>query len=79
MLTADTITDEQIRELSRVQWEAYWRAESVPLEDRQSTANALAIGGGILGAASYWSRRQTQLEARARCAEVLNARSEESR
>ncbi|MGN6107074.1 MAG: hypothetical protein ACTHU0_18350 [Kofleriaceae bacterium] len=72
-VTADTITDEQIRKLRNDLWAAYWRAELVPLEDRQATYNALTLGGGIVGAESFWSRRQTQEEARARCAEILNA------
>jgi len=74
MLTADTITDEQIRELRRDTFARYQRGESVR-EQLDVEAAALRADGGTLGLPSFWARRITQTEARARCAEILNTRA----
>jgi hypothetical protein len=78
MITADTITDEQIRQV---------RADSVKHDDyiaRDIADLALGVtlpiganlqgGGWINGLRNY----MTVAEARARCAEILNARAQEA-
>lgn len=69
MLTADTITDEQIRGLLRSRALA-----KSPLMRR--TIIGVALGDG----ARYVRDgvEMTKAEARARCAEILNARAKES-
>jgi hypothetical protein len=72
-LTADTITDAQIVELRRDTMARYQRGEAVG-EQLQIETAALRTDGGILGPASYWAQRISQRDARAHCAEILNAR-----
>lgn len=88
LLTADTITDEQIRELRKEQI-SKWRewsnrdardCSSPPFEPSDLDHSFVALkehkdGGrpGLFGA-NYITRA----EARARCAEILNARKKES-
>lgn len=67
MITADTITDEQIRELLRTRALA------------KSKLMRRTIVGVALGDGARYVRdgvEVTQAEARARCAEILNARAE---
>jgi len=61
LLTADTITDEQIRELRRIgPWSALWYREfSIALGDLVTVNNP----------------PQDRTRARARCAEIINARA----
>lgn len=70
MVTAETITDEQIREL-RVA-EAWGNREPRVL---QAAYNALRIDGGIVGLEGFHAIRESQADARARCAEIINART----
>lgn len=65
MITADTITDAQIHELLRLAITNKQRATVVICK--------LALGESV----TYRSASQTQ-EARARCAEILNARGGQS-
>jgi hypothetical protein len=74
-ITADTITDEQIRAL---------RSKPPTLDDikpRGPAALSLVVRGfkllcdDAIDGATSWLKR----EARARCAEILNARKEQSR
>lgn len=68
-LTADTITDEQIRELQRVPW--------LPGDpDMSPIAMHFRIGGDDYAADALNPNvpRETRRFARARCAEILNAR-----
>lgn len=73
-LTANTITDEQIRELLRS--EVYGMRQPSILE---AAYNARNPNGGVVGLPGFHARRETQHEARARCAEILNARAKEGR
>jgi hypothetical protein len=72
MLTADTITDEQIREL---------RAETrarLPRTKHESRSEALGIIETCmlaLNEAPLQTRADVHADARARCAEILNART----
>lgn len=65
-VTADTITDEQIRALAR----------STALHKSKLMRRTI-IGVALADGATYTLNgvRMTQAEARARCAEILNARS----
>jgi len=77
-LTADTITDEQIRELRHETMHRYRCGEDVHEQLQVETA-ALSPDGGVLGPAGYHARRITREEARARVAEILNARAREAK
>lgn len=68
-LTAD-ITDEQINALRRS--EVYGDRSPIIL---QATTNALSPDGGVVGPDGHHARRETQAEARARCAEIISARA----
>lgn len=61
-LTADTISDEQIRELR----------ESLPLLPTADGERLRRVCGCALGEPGYHTR--AQVTARARCAEIINAR-----
>lgn len=63
MITGESITDQQIREL-------LWSAD--PITERETRA----ICSSALNSQCHESRR---IEARARCAEILNARAKESK
>ena len=69
MLTADTITDKQICDLRIA--EVYGDRQPSVL---QAAYNALNKDGGIVGLAGHHAVRESQVEARARCAEIINAR-----
>lgn len=70
MLTADTITDEQIRELRRIlRSELDATATTVTKFWESDRICALALG-------TRRDRLIRKHEARARCAEILNARKE---
>lgn len=74
MLTADTITDEQIRELQNsVSGRAFPASGMAHTEASEiwETCN-LALHGGT------WSPPSPRHDARARCAEILNARAKGS-
>lgn len=87
MITADTITDEQIRELRKEQlrtWRA-WMSRPVcendqpqPFDPSDLDASFISLRddkpGGRPGL--FCGRYVTRAEARARCAEILNARKE---
>lgn len=73
-LTADTITDEQIRELSTREWATH--AETC--NNLRATANALGHSGifdGVDCRMSHGNEAMHIRAARARCAEILNARA----
>ena len=82
-LTADTITDEQIRELRVETFNRYQRGEEFPGPDKRATVRellqiqsaALNPTGGVIGPDGCHARRITQEEARARCAEILSAKT----
>lgn len=74
MLTADTITDEQIRELSTVEWASH----SETCKNIRAAAHALGHSGNFDGVdcrMSHGNEARCIREGRARCAEILNARS----
>ena len=81
-VTGDNITDEQIRELRLETFDRYQRGEEFPGPDKRATVRellqiqsaALNPAGGVIGPDGYHARRLTQQEARARCAEMLEAR-----
>ncbi len=60
MLTAETITDEQIRELARTSYNTMWTRECLIALGEVTTVN---------------NPEADRAEARARCAEILNTRS----
>ena len=75
MITADTITAEQIRELSNVTWATH--AETC--NNLRSIAHALGHSGifdGVDCRMSLGNEAAPVRDARARCAEILNARAE---
>ena len=77
MITADTITDEQIRELLEdLRTDGEWTKKRGRLhwsrqDDMRACYAAIAVEIGV----SKWTRES----ARARCAEILNTRAKESR
>ena len=74
MITADTITDEQIRELATVAWSSH--AETC--NNLRSIAHALGHSGifdGVDCRMSHGNEAMHTRDARARCAEILNARA----
>ncbi len=73
-LTGETITDEQIQELMRS--EAYGMRQPSILD---AAHNALNPNGGVVGLPGFHARRETQHEARSRCAEIIEARRKEGR
>ncbi len=77
MLTADTITDEQIRELATMEWSSH--AETC--NNIRAAAHALGHSGifdGVDCRMSHGNEAMHIREGRARCAEILNARSKEA-
>jgi hypothetical protein len=72
VITADTITDEQIRELRAMQIEAYRIGDASQAGDLDYSFAALRSEGARLGL--FTGRRISREEGRARCAEILNAR-----
>lgn len=72
-LTADTITDEQIRELWREAGAAE-AARSFGHEVEYPPAGTRSICEHAAGD-GYWPGWQTVIRARVRCAEIINARS----
>jgi len=70
VITADTITDEQIRELATVAWSSH--AETC--NNLRSIAHALGHSG-IDCRMSHGNEAMHTRDARARCAEILNARA----
>lgn len=70
MITADNITDDQLRELLR---ESPDEEESASAE-RQRWLPLAALGD----TSAAWALNISKQEARARCAEILNARKESS-
>lgn len=84
MLTADTITDEQIRELfdELVHHSAPISRSSRHIFDIKFAANALGIGAIVEGVdcrMPHGLHAEFARRGRARCAEILNARAKESR
>lgn len=75
MITADTITDEQIREL----------LASIPEDGGINTSRrvecewALSKGRGLANDVTYEVIEERRKTARARCAEILNARAKEQK
>lgn len=70
MLTADTITDEQIRELLRLVWDGQH-------DDPCGLVSALCVRALRAREPTLETRtqyRRVRANARARCAEILNAR-----
>lgn len=94
-LTADTITDDQIRELEKVEWASHIllglrlvRGEQLVLlgsetcNNLRSIAHALGHSGifdGVDCRMSHGNEAAHVREGRARCAEILNARAKEGR
>ncbi len=70
-LTADTITDEQIREL-REQAQRNYAAYGLETSREVFELCGLALHGG------KWNPPSPRPDARARCADILNARAKES-
>jgi hypothetical protein len=77
MITADTITDEQIRALlETLRLDGEWTREfGVLVWSRQDDMRACHAALAATIVASKWTRET----ARARCAEILNARAKESK
>lgn len=71
-LTADTITDEQIRELLASMPED----GGINASRRVECEWALSKGRGLANNATYELIKERRTKARARCAEILNARAE---
>lgn len=78
MITADSITDEQIRELRNEQLRAMRRC----IERDAATANGEDLDYSFAALSDhaipgvFTGKRITPQEGRARCAEILNARKE---
>ena len=74
MITADTITDEQIRELLQELRTSPGSRRCTRREREDMRACFVALSTGVA-----WVSSWTKETARARCAEILNARLEESK
>lgn len=82
-VTAESLTDEQIRELRRETLARWNMGEFVPragepgetlTEQLDMETAALRVDGGHVGPPNYRARRVTQAEARIHCAVAINAR-----
>jgi hypothetical protein len=75
-LTAQSLTDDQIRAARRIVVDKFLHGEVVG-EALDILTAALRSDGGTIGLHSYWSRRLTQAEARERSVPIILAHAPE--